>query len=370
MRQIVLDTETTGLSTRQGHRIIEIGCIELVNRRVTGQHYHTFLNPDRDIDEGAERVHGISRDDLERSKNAWYTLRKSLNDPNALGVTGAQVAAMATKTGLPNEKLAGMWNASCTSDGSSLGLGDFCVFMHLLKHALNGGSMPDFRIEGSFREEMLGADIINEEARVTNEAKGSFLKDEESETEKSAKEQQQQKQQQQQQQQASPTRRSAGGQHSPTRRGSDALPIEGQSQRLKVFIDSVANVKDASKMQQVHCKVSLVDTNGQELEQPQNTAVGARPGNDANSLTLQNAVTLSSAPATWPAGSAVLIELRHFKKKENKVSTRCWSFMEKESVRPGLFGLPLAKKPADPLRQRVALFNKGTPDLKLRFSFV
>jgi DNA polymerase-3 subunit epsilon len=65
MRQIVLDTETTGLSTKQGHRIIEIGCIELVNRRVTGQHYHTFLNPDRDIDEGAERVHGISRDDLE-----------------------------------------------------------------------------------------------------------------------------------------------------------------------------------------------------------------------------------------------------------------------------------------------------------------
>ncbi len=65
MRQIVLDTETTGLSTKQGHRIIEIGCIELVNRRVTGQHYHTFLNPDRDIDEGAERVHGISRADLE-----------------------------------------------------------------------------------------------------------------------------------------------------------------------------------------------------------------------------------------------------------------------------------------------------------------
>jgi len=67
MRQIVLDTETTGLSTKQGHRIIEIGCVELVNRRVTGQHYHTFLNPDRDIDEGAERVHGISRDDLETS---------------------------------------------------------------------------------------------------------------------------------------------------------------------------------------------------------------------------------------------------------------------------------------------------------------
>ena len=65
MRQIVLDTETTGLSTAQGHRIIEIGCIELVNRRLTGRDYHCFLNPDRDIDAGAERVHGISRDDLE-----------------------------------------------------------------------------------------------------------------------------------------------------------------------------------------------------------------------------------------------------------------------------------------------------------------
>ena len=65
MRQVVLDTETTGLSTREGHRIIEIGCIELVNRRITGRDYHSFLNPDRDIDEGAERVHGISRDDLE-----------------------------------------------------------------------------------------------------------------------------------------------------------------------------------------------------------------------------------------------------------------------------------------------------------------
>jgi len=65
MRQIVLDTETTGLSTAQGHRIIEIGCIEMVNRRLTGREYHRFVNPERDIDEGAERVHGISRADLE-----------------------------------------------------------------------------------------------------------------------------------------------------------------------------------------------------------------------------------------------------------------------------------------------------------------
>lgn len=64
MRQIVLDTETTGLSPAQGHRIIEIGCIEVVNRRPTGREYHRFLNPERDIDAGAERVHGIGRAEL------------------------------------------------------------------------------------------------------------------------------------------------------------------------------------------------------------------------------------------------------------------------------------------------------------------
>jgi len=65
MRQIVLDTETTGLSTGHGHRIIEIACIELVNRRPTGREFHRFLNPDREIDQGAEAVHGLSRADLE-----------------------------------------------------------------------------------------------------------------------------------------------------------------------------------------------------------------------------------------------------------------------------------------------------------------
>ncbi|MGB5344841.1 MAG: DNA polymerase III subunit epsilon [Woeseia sp.] len=63
-RQIALDTETTGLATAEGHRIIEIGCVELVNRRLTGREFHRFLDPERDIDEGAERVHGISRADL------------------------------------------------------------------------------------------------------------------------------------------------------------------------------------------------------------------------------------------------------------------------------------------------------------------
>ncbi len=64
MRQIVLDTETTGLSTLEGHRIIEIGCVEMINRKLTNRHFHHYICPERDIDEGALEVHGITNDFL------------------------------------------------------------------------------------------------------------------------------------------------------------------------------------------------------------------------------------------------------------------------------------------------------------------
>lgn len=64
MRQVVLDTETTGLSASDGHRIIEIGCLEIVNRRLTGRTVHLYLNPEREIDEAATEVHGMTWGDL------------------------------------------------------------------------------------------------------------------------------------------------------------------------------------------------------------------------------------------------------------------------------------------------------------------
>lgn len=64
MRQIVLDTETTGLDPAQGHRIIEIGCLEVLNRRVTEATFHVYLNPEREIDAGAVQVHGLTREFL------------------------------------------------------------------------------------------------------------------------------------------------------------------------------------------------------------------------------------------------------------------------------------------------------------------
>jgi DNA polymerase-3 subunit epsilon len=63
-RQVILDTETTGISPAQGHRIIEIGCLEVIKREMTGRSFHVYINPQRAVDEGAFRVHGISDDFL------------------------------------------------------------------------------------------------------------------------------------------------------------------------------------------------------------------------------------------------------------------------------------------------------------------
>lgn len=69
MRQIILDTETTGLDPKDGHRVIEIGCIELVNRRLTDQTFHVYINPEREIDQEAIDVHGITNEFLANKPN-------------------------------------------------------------------------------------------------------------------------------------------------------------------------------------------------------------------------------------------------------------------------------------------------------------
>ena len=79
MRQIVLDTETTGLETSLNHRIIEIGCVELIDRRITDNHWHHYINPDREIDAGAFEVHGISNDSL-RDKPRFHEVAEEFID--------------------------------------------------------------------------------------------------------------------------------------------------------------------------------------------------------------------------------------------------------------------------------------------------
>jgi len=65
IKQILLDTETTGIDFQSGHRIIEIGCVEMVNRKLTGSEFHTYLNPDREVDEGAIKIHGLTLEFLQ-----------------------------------------------------------------------------------------------------------------------------------------------------------------------------------------------------------------------------------------------------------------------------------------------------------------
>ncbi len=60
MREVILDTETTGIEVREGHRIIEIGCVEMIDRRLTGRHFHVYINPQREVEAGAFEIHGIS----------------------------------------------------------------------------------------------------------------------------------------------------------------------------------------------------------------------------------------------------------------------------------------------------------------------
>jgi len=86
MRQVILDTETTGLEVAQGHRVIEIGCVELVNRRPTGHTFHRYLNPERPIDPGAQAVHGLSLEFL-----SGHPVFKEVVDEFVAFVSGAEL---------------------------------------------------------------------------------------------------------------------------------------------------------------------------------------------------------------------------------------------------------------------------------------
>ena len=86
MRQIFLDTETTGLYPDQGHRIIEIAGVETINRRPTGNHYHKYINPEREIDAGAQEVHGVTLEFLQDKP-----LFKDLADEFLAFIQGAEL---------------------------------------------------------------------------------------------------------------------------------------------------------------------------------------------------------------------------------------------------------------------------------------
>lgn len=110
MRQIVLDTETTGLEVELGHRIIEIGCVELIDRKLTRKHFHQYINPEREIDDGAFEVHGISSQFLQDKpvfKDVWESFLEFVsgaeliihNAPFDMAFLNAEMTRLSTNSG-------------------------------------------------------------------------------------------------------------------------------------------------------------------------------------------------------------------------------------------------------------------------------
>lgn len=129
MRQIVLDTETTGLEPSQGHRIIEIGCVELIDRKLTGRHYHQYLQPDREIDQGAMEVHGITNEFLQ-DKPRFYQIVNSFLD--FIGSAELVIHNAPFDVGFLNHELELLNNTDPDSLAASLKLADRCAILDSL----------------------------------------------------------------------------------------------------------------------------------------------------------------------------------------------------------------------------------------------
>lgn len=129
MRQIILDTETTGLEPAEGHRIIEIGCVELINRRASNNRYQQYLNPEREIDAGAMEVHGITNEQL-ASKPKFADIAQGLLD----FIQGAELIIHNAPfdLGFLNSELSRIANVD-----KPVRIEDFCSVLDTLKLARN-----------------------------------------------------------------------------------------------------------------------------------------------------------------------------------------------------------------------------------------
>ena len=255
----------------------------------------------------------------ERSKLV-AAYRARVPDPSR-GLGGEVLVSVTANAGLAQSDLSQIWQLVAEPGAATLGEDDFCLFMHVLKHRVNGGELPP----------ALDAD---ERARIFALSGGE---------------------------------NAAMDAPAPTPEPAAASPPPPRA--ITAVIESFGGVKDGAKLSNLNVAATLVDAAGTPLEPAQSTPMGAATPRSDGTIVFDAPVTFRATHGSLPPGSALVLELRHFKAKEKKMSTRCWAFATGEQVAPGVgVELPAMQKPTDAKRKKVKPLNKGAPDVRIRFA--
>ena len=255
----------------------------------------------------------------ERSKLV-AAYRARVPDPSR-GLGGEVLVSVTANAGLAQSDLSQIWQLVAKPGAATLGEDDFCLFMHVLKHRVNGGELPP----------ALDAD---ERARIFALSGGE---------------------------------NAAMDAPAPTPEPAAASPPPPRA--ITAVIESFGGVKDGAKLSNLNVAATLVDAAGTPLEPAQSTPMGAATPRSDGTIVFDAPVTFRATHGSLPPGSALVLELRHFKAKEKKMSTRCWAFATGEQVAPGVgVELPAMQKPTDTKRKKVKPLNKGAPDVRIRFA--
>ena len=229
----------------------------------------------------------------------------------AEAMSGGTLVAVTRDTGLEQGDLSTIWQLVAAPGASSLTREDFALFMHLTRHVVAGGEMPE---------------SMDDAERV----------------------------------------RVMGPEHGPRR--APPPPPPAADHPVVVVVESFANIKDGQKFKNANVSVVLVDGEGEPLCPVATTPMGSGIARSDGSIVFNAPVRLDATYDAIPRGAGVVLELRHFKEKEKKMSVKCWAYVAAESVgRGGSAATATLQKPTDRSGRRRKNFNKGEPDVRVSF---
>jgi hypothetical protein len=224
-------------------------------------------------------------------------------------MSGGQLVQVTQGTGLEQGDLSTIWQLVSAPGASTLTREDFALFMHVLRHRVAGGTLPE-RVDEDERVRIMG----------------------------------------------------------PTHGVRRAPPPPPADHPVVVHIESFANIKDGGKFKNANVSVALVDGTGEPLCPAATTPMGAATPRADGSLIFNAPVSLQATYGMIPRGGAIVLELRHFKEKEKKMSVKCWAYVAGARVeRGGSVATASLHKPTDRSGKKQKNFNKGAPDVKVSF---